>query len=161
MPDPKSRWGLSARRLLWLPGILWALPNTLAGLLLGLPALAFGAKLKISDGALVFLRYPWGPGGALTLGNVILCTHATLDCCCRTYAERFGLREAGGLLHRLGDHERAHVYQAMTLGVFFLPMYFLCGGISVRNRFEQAADRYAETGRGWWPWAQPTNGRPI
>ena len=51
-----------------------------------------------------------------------------------------------------GDHERAHVYQAMALGVFFLPLYFLYGGISARNRFEQAADRYAETGRGWWPW---------
>ena len=152
MPDPKSRWVISARRLLWLPGILWALPNTLAGLLLGLPALAFGATLKISDGALVFLHYPWGSGGALALGNVIVCTHPTLDYSCRTYAERFGVREAGGALHRLGDHERAHVHQAMVLGVFFLPLYFLCGGISARNRFEQAADRYAETGRDWWPW---------
>ena len=26
------------------------------------------------------------------------------------------------------------------------------GGISVRNRFERAADRYAMTGKGWWPW---------
>jgi len=144
-----------------LIGMLWGAPNTLLGLLLGLPALAFGARFSRSDGALVFLRYPWGPGGALALGNVILCTHASLDVRCRSYAERFGLCQAGGPLHRLGDHERAHVYQAMALGIFFLPMYFLCGGISPRNRFEQAADRYAETGRGWWPWTQPTNGRPI
>jgi hypothetical protein len=37
----------------------------------------------------------------------------------------------------------------------FLPAYFLCGGISWRNRFEQAADRYAQTGSGWWPWPRP------
>ena len=150
--DAKASWRMPGIKLLWLLGMLWAVPNTILGLILGLPALAVGAKLKISDGALVFLRYPWGQGGALALGNVILCTHATLDCTCRTYAERFGLGEASGTLHRLGDHERAHVYQAMVLGVFFLPLYFLCGGISPRNRFEQAADRYAETGRGWWPW---------
>jgi hypothetical protein len=141
-----------AINLLWLIGMFWATPNTVLGLLLGFPALALGAKLKVSDGAVVFLRYPWGPGGALALGNAILCTHATLDTECRTYSERFGLSEAGGPLQRLGDHERAHVYQAMALGIFFLPLYFLHGGISARNRFEQAADRYAVTGTGWWPW---------
>ena len=138
--------------MLFLLGVLWALPNTLMGLLLGLPSLLFGARLSISDGALVFLHCPWGPGGALTLGNTILCTYATLDGACRSYAERFGLCPPGKVLHRLGNHERAHVYQAMALGVFFLPIYFLCGGISPHNRFEQAADRYAATGAGWWPW---------
>lgn len=138
-------------KLLWLCGMFWTVPNTMLGLLLGLPALAFGAKLRIGDGALVFLDYPWGPGGALALGNVIVCTHASLDGLCRSYAERFGLIQDRGSLHRLGDHERAHVYQAMLLGIFFLPAYFLCGGISAHNRFEQAADRYAETGHGWWP----------
>jgi hypothetical protein len=140
------------RRALFVPGAIWALPNTILGLLLGFPSLLFGARLRISDGALVFLRYPWGPGGALTLGNAMLCTHATLDGSYCSYAERFGLCPPGGVRHRLGDHERAHVYQAMVLGVFFLPIYFMCGGISARNRFEQAADRYAESGRGWWPW---------
>jgi hypothetical protein len=142
------------RRALFPLGLVWASPNTILGLLLGLPALPFGARLGIGDGALVFLRYPWGPGSALALGNVILCTHATLDGACASYAERFGLWPPGGSLHRLGDHERAHVYQAMVLGVFFLPIYFMCGGISPRNRFEQAADRYADTGRGWWPWSR-------
>ena len=47
---------------------------------------------------------------------------------------------------------RAHVLQAMALGPLFLPLYLLAGGISVRNRFERAADRYAMTGKGWWPW---------
>jgi len=144
------------RRALFVPGAVWALPNTILGLLLGLPAVLFGALLRVSDGALVFLNYPWGAGSALTLGNTILCTHSTLDGSCRSYAERFGLCTPGGALLRLGDHERAHVYQAMVLGVFFLPIYFMCGGISARNRFEQAADRYAETGRGWWPYGVRT-----
>ena len=45
------------------------------------------------------------------------------------------------------------MFQYMALGPLFLPLYFLCGGISARNRFERSADRYAMTGRGWWPWA--------
>jgi hypothetical protein len=140
------------RRALFVPGAIWASPNTLLGLLIGLPGLPFGARLRIGDGALVFVKYPFGPGGALALGNAIVCTHASLDGQCASYAERFGLCPPTGATHRLGDHERAHVYQAMTLGVFFLPLYFIFGGISARNRFEQAADRYAATGRGWWPW---------
>jgi hypothetical protein len=143
---------LWTRRALFVPGAIWALPNSLLGLLLGLPSLLFGARLRISDGALTFVGYPWGPGSALALGNVILCRHGTLDGLCCSYAERFGLCPPNGARFRLGDHERAHVYQAMALGVFFLPLYFLCGGISARNRFEQSADRYAATGAGWWPW---------
>lgn len=55
---------------------------------------------------------------------------------------------------RIGSHERAHVYQTMALRVLFLPLYFLHGGISHTNRFEQAADHYARTGSGWWPYGQ-------
>ena len=40
----------------------------------------------------------------------------------------------------------------LVLGPLFLPLYLACGGLSHRNRFEKAADRYAQTGRGWWPW---------
>lgn len=131
-------------------GMAWASPMSLAGLLAGLAALPFGARVRVSDAALVFHRYPWGPGGALTLGNVILHTGASLDESTVTYAcaARGGRDECV----RLGDHERAHVYQALVLGPLFLPLYFACGGISHTNRFEQAADRYALTGRGWWPW---------
>ena len=43
----------------------------------------------------------------------------------------------------------------MVLGPLFLPLYFAFGGIGVRNRFERAADRYALSGRGWWPWPRP------
>ena len=151
------------RIILFACGAIWALPNTLLGLLLALPALAFGARMRFGDGALVFVRYPWGPGVALALGNTILCRDASLESRCITYAERFGLAPRSGATLRLGDHERAHVYQAMALGPLFLPLYFACGGISARNRFECSADRYAATGRGWWPWpaedANPASGQ--
>ena len=133
-------------------GAVWTLPYTLVGLLVGALALARGAHAhwRRRDLALVFHRVPWGKGGALTLGNVILHTGDSLDSRCTTYAHRAGWCEDPDIA--LGDHERAHVYQYMALGVLFLPLYFLCGGVSVRNRFERAADRYALTGRGWWPW---------
>lgn len=140
------------RRVLLAMGVAWTLPNTALGLLAGATALAFGARVHLSrrDCALVFNDMPWGPGGALTLGNVILHTGASLDVRCMTYAHRAGLshEEAIGL----ADHERAHVLQYMALGPLFLPLYLACGGIGVRNRFERAADRYARSGRGWWPW---------
>ncbi|WP_460760750.1 hypothetical protein [Lysobacter fragariae] len=133
-------------------GAAWALPNTLMGLLAGLVGLAFGAHMHWSrrDFALVFHKWPWGPGGALTLGNVILHTGDTLDSTCVTYAHRAGHRDEAPIM--LADHERAHVFQYMALGPLFLLLYFACGGVSVRNRFERAADRYAQTGAGWWPW---------
>lgn len=138
-------------------GVLWALPNTLIGLAAGLLGLMSGARLHWGkrDAALVFQYWPWGPGGAITLGNVILHTGASLNERCVTYEHR-----AGHCRHpevRLGDHERAHVYQYMVLGPLFLPVYLLCGGISVRNPLERAADRYALTGAGWWPWVVRRN----
>ncbi|WP_345776319.1 hypothetical protein [Luteimonas salinisoli] len=133
-------------------GVLWTLPNTVLGLGAGAAGLAFGATARLDrrELAIVFQRWPWGPGGAMTLGNVILHTADSLDAPCFTYAHRAGHCEEPAV--RIGDHERAHVLQYMALGPLFLPLYLLCGGISVRNRFERAADRYARTGRGWWPW---------
>lgn len=138
-------------RGLQLLGALWTLPNSLLGLLLGAAGLAGGARARWSrrDLALVFERWPWGPGGALTLGNVILLKGESLDLWCATYEH-----QAGHCRHppvRLGDHERAHVFQYLLLGPLFLPVYLACGGVSVRNPFERAADRYALHGRGWWP----------
>ena len=133
-------------------GGLWAAPISALGLLVGAAALLGGARARVSDGALVFHRVPFGPGGALTLGNVILHTGHSLDEQVTSYACR---DHAEGPVLRLGDHERAHVYQYLVLGIFFLPLYFACGGVSARNRFEQAADRYAMTGQGWWPWPRP------
>lgn len=140
------------RRVLMTLGLLWALPNSVLGLVAGLLAMPFGARPKFRrrDLALVFHGFPMGPGGALTLGNVMLSTHSDMDTLCTTYAHR--AKWCVQPKTRIGDHERAHVLQYMALGPLFLPLYFLFGGVSVRNRFERAADRYALTGSGWWPW---------
>ena len=139
-------------------GALWTLPNTLVGLAAGLVALVAGAKAEVADSALVFHGVPFGPGGALTLGQVILHTGDSLEGSALTYWCR---QHGGGDCVRLGDHERAHVYQYLALGPLFLPLYFLCGGISWRNRFEQSADRYAQTGKGWWPWPRPARPQAL
>lgn len=135
-------------------GVVWASPVSVLGLLAGAVGMAFGAHahLRRREFALVFHRWPWGPGGAITLGNVILHTGDSLDSPCVTYAHRAGHGDEPVI--QLADHERAHVYQYMVLGALFLPLYLICGGVSVRNRFERAADRYARTGRGWWPWTK-------
>lgn len=146
--------GLWLRRHAIVLGMAWTLPNTLIGLLLGSVGVAFGARMRWqpTELALVIRRWPWGPGGALTLGNAILYSGNQLDLRCHTYAHRAGQSEQPTI--SLADHERAHVYQYLLLGPLFLPLYVICGGISVRNRFERAADRYALTGRGWWPWTR-------
>ena len=134
-------------------GGLWTSPNSLLGLLAGGIGLAFGARARRCprEWALAFGRMRWFAPGALTLGNVILHTGESLDIACRTYAHRAGHAIEPPV--SLADHERAHVYQYMVLGPLFLPVYLLCGGVSVRNPFERAADRYARHGRGWWPFA--------
>lgn len=150
-----AREPLPVSRLLLLAGAVWTLPNTMLGLLLGVACMPWGARMQWRHGehALAFRHMPWrGVGGALTLGNVILHTGEQLDSLCLTYAHR-----AGWDLHpliSLADHERAHVYQYMALGPLFLPLYLLHGGVSVRNRFERAADCYAMQGHGWWPWSR-------
>lgn len=145
----------AAPPLLLALGMVWALPNTAVGLLLGGIGMLFGARpvVRREDSACVFHRWPWGPGGAITIGNVILHTGESLDVHCATYAHAAGLGEEPAV--PLSMHERAHVYQYLVLGPLFLPVYLACGGIGVRNRFERAADRYAATGRGWWPWPAP------
>lgn len=142
----------SQRWLLLAFGVLWTLPNSAVGAIAGVAAMPFGARPKFRkrDLALVFHGFPMGPGGAMTLGNVMLSTHTDLDSLCTTYAHRAGWCVQPKT--RIGDHERAHVLQYMALGPLFLPLYLLFGGVSVRNCFERAADRYALTGRDWWPW---------
>ncbi len=149
-PFVAGRTRLGVRVLQGL-GALWTLPNTVIGLLAGVAGMAAGARPYWSrrECALVFRQWPWGPGGAITLGMVILHTGRDLDGLCVTYEHRAGLCEHPRV--RLGDHERAHVYQYLVLGPLFLPVYLLCGGVSVRNPFERAADHYAMHGYGWWP----------
>lgn len=138
------------RRLFVVLGHLWAAPNTLLGLVAGLLAVPFGARPYRCHGALAFRRMPRF-FGALTLGGVILHAGPSLNIVVPTYTARRRRAARAGRV-RLGDHERAHVLQYLVLGPLFLPVYFICGGISARNPFERAADLYALTGKGWWPW---------
>ena len=150
MTATRINWQDAGFRLLFLLGILWAVPMSLIGMVAGLLTMPLGSRLKYSDHALVFSRFPFGPGGAITFGNVILNTANDLDAIVTTYQCRADGNRNDCV--RIGNHERAHVYQYMVLGMFFLPLYFICGGISVKNPMERAADRYAMTGKGWWPW---------
>lgn len=105
-PRPAGRLGRWARRL-------WASPNTLIGLALGLLLLPFGARLRIVDGVIEIAarrappRRRW-PFTAITFGHVVLGTHAQE-------------------LQRLRAHERVHVRQCERWGPLFLPAYLLAG----------------------------------
>lgn len=138
------------RRWLVVAGHIWTLPNTLLGLVAGLAAMPLGARPHFAEGALAFRDMPRFRG-ALTLGGVILHGGGSLDVVVPTYTQRLRPHAYAARV-RLGAHERAHVLQYLALGPLFLPVYFACGGISARNRFERAADCCALTGAGWWPW---------
>src|SRR3546814_19392913 len=107
--------------------------------------------------AIGFHRWPGGPGGAITLGNVILHTGDSLDSPCMTYAPNAGHADEPPIV--LADHARAPVYQYMVLGPLFLPLYLLCGGIRARPPFARAADRHAGSRRGRLAWVMPADGK--
>ncbi len=145
-----------ARAILGLLGALWALPLSAPMLLLGLLSWPFGARFSTRGPMLVVTRFPFGPYGALALGQVVLSRLPTLDLRVPSYRARDAARRgwvapfAGERVH-LGRHELAHVRQALVLGALFPVVYLAFGGVSARNPLEQAADRYARSGRGWWP----------
>jgi hypothetical protein len=141
-PGARLRLRRGALVVLDVLGKLWAAPVSLAGLLLGLPALAFGARLSIGDNAIRFTGFPMG-SGALALGNVVIYAGLLRP---RHRACMYGDRR----LLDVGLHERAHTLQYQVLGPLFLPVYFLCGGIDAGNPFERAANTYA-AGGAWWP----------
>jgi hypothetical protein len=107
-------------------GYVWALPNTLLGLLLGL--LSF-QRPRFHRGVVVFDRarrgFLWAFGRtrwrAITLGHVVLATRPL----------------EGPLLH----HELAHVRQHARLGPLFLPSYLALHVFTGygKNPFETAA----------------------
>jgi hypothetical protein len=127
------------------------------GLIIGGCALPLGARFRRTGVMVVVAKFPWGPGGAMALGQVVLTTRDDLAGKVPSYAARTAAPGSPAAGERVGlaAHERAHVYQCFVLGPLFLPLYLLCGGISHRNPFERAADRYAATGRGWWPGSTP------
>jgi hypothetical protein len=142
-------------RTLDLAGKIWTLPNTLAGLLLGAAALVFGARPQLCHNAIVFNRIPLVKR-AFTLGNVILNPAVNLNGNCATYASvaaYYRIHDPLIIEHvNLGAHEEAHTLQYQVLGPFFLPLYGLTQFLPAPTPFERAADIYAKTGRGWWPW---------
>jgi hypothetical protein len=115
-------------------GYVWALPNTLLGLFLGLlsfqrPRLDAGVIIfdRARRGFLwVFARSRWR---AITLGHVVLATR----------------RLEGGLR----AHEFAHVRQHARLGVLFLPAYVALHVFTGyrQNPFETAALREEDAKR--------------
>src|SRR5206468_10563987 len=135
----------SAVRILDVRGKIWTSPNTLLGLLAGAIGLAFGARLRFQHNALVFCRYPFGRGGALVLGNVILVTESSLDVMVTSYRTRCNpppveCRSTCDDVH-LGKHEEAHTYQYQVLGPAFLLVYWIAGIGRQVSALELAADR--------------------
>ena len=89
-------------------GFVWAMPNTLLGLVLG--ALTFQAP-RIHGGAIVFDR---GPRGVTRLLRAMNRTAMTLG---------FVIVSAAPVEGRLLAHERHHVRQSMLWGPLFVPVY--------------------------------------
>ncbi|MGH2525613.1 MAG: hypothetical protein ACRDG2_02600 [Actinomycetota bacterium] len=89
-------------------GFVWAMPNTLLGLLVG--ALTFQSP-RIHGGAIVFDR---GPRGVTWLLRAMNRTAMTLG---------FVIVSAAPVEGRLLAHERHHVRQSMLWGPLFVPVY--------------------------------------
>lgn len=133
----------------WLADIVgkvWALPNTVFGLLLGAIATILGARPCVGHNALQFTRVPrfllFGSTAA-TSGNVILYAAGTQP-------EDFVIADEGCV--PIGWHEEAHTYQCQVLGPLFGLIYLLLGGgARASNPLERSANRYARGHGSWWP----------
>ena len=136
-------------------GKVWALPYTCAGLVLGVPFLLAGARWQVAHNAIVFHRFPLAKR-AFVMGNVIFSPYADLNRMVMTYEcavrARRGLPLPQVRTVHLGRHEEAHTWQYQLLGPLFLPLYLLTLFLPSPTPFERAADLYAHTGKGWWPW---------
>ncbi|MEO6462483.1 MAG: hypothetical protein ABIP29_05355 [Candidatus Eisenbacteria bacterium] len=124
-------------------GKLWASPNTVLGLVLGVVAVMLGARARIGDNAIEFLDQPFVDlieRSAVTLGNTIhYAPGRDPDQAIRRYDRSATVR--------LGDHERAHTDQYERWGPFFLLAYAISWLPFVPpagSRFEHAADDAAE-----------------
>jgi hypothetical protein len=105
--------------------LIWVSPNSLVGLLIGIPGLLTGGKVQLHRGCLEFSggvigwmlrRLP--PGGvlAMTLGHTIV-----------------GQSESGLAVAR--DHEQVHVRQYERWGPLFIPAYLSCSVLLwIQNR---------------------------
>nr|VFJ66174.1 MAG: RHS repeat-associated core domain-containing protein [Candidatus Kentron sp. DK] len=140
------------RNALDVVGKIWALPNTIAGMIYGgvghIAGWIMGTNPQtiFSHNAVQFINNPFvRRDEALTLGNTILYGS-------NTPPWRFGAY--GDPSVNIGSHEEAHTYQYQALGPFYAPVYMLSGGFSgpSGNPLEQAAQDYGSNQGGWWPW---------
>jgi hypothetical protein len=117
-------------------GYLWALPNSLVGLLFLPLALASGGRARLARGALEiyggfvawYLRKCCGGVGSMTLGHVILSRDRRM-------------------LDYTRNHEHVHIGQYMRWGPLFIPMYlgssYLCWRKGKNPYFENRFERVA------------------
>lgn len=103
------------RRVLWILGCLWALPVTLAGLLLATVAME---KVVLNQGAMVFRARPWFRAAFFSRFHVAAFCWAQ----CVFIASNF---ELASVL----EHELVHFKQARIFGVF-LPLAYGVGALA-------------------------------
>ncbi|MFU8832404.1 MAG: RHS repeat-associated core domain-containing protein, partial [Wenzhouxiangella sp.] len=152
--EDRSNRSLGSRVLrgaLDIAGKVWTLPNTVIGLAVGavsyvagwagygLGFLDLAPSITFGNNAIQFENIPFG-NGALTLGNTIIYGGGTAP-------DQMGNLYGDSRFLNLGRHEMGHTFQYQAYGPFFLPAYFLRGGISATNPFEQGANNYAAGGR--------------
>lgn len=136
-------------------GKFWALPYTCLGVAIGAPFLLTVSRCEMAYNALVFHGFPLAKR-AFVLGNVIISPYTDLNRAIMTYEcaarAKHGLPLPQVRTVHLGRHEEAHTRQYQVLGPLFLPVYLLTLLLPSPTPFERAADRYAYSGEGWWPW---------
>lgn len=141
IPPRQSALQKLLHMLALLAGIVWAMPLTLAGLLLALPVIAYRGEVRLVRSArapaLLFSgpaadylleRHPFGAMCAMAIGHVVI-------------AER------SSLTRRILTHELAHVRQAACWGVLFPFVYLAASAWALlrgqdaywNNAFEIAA----------------------
>lgn len=139
-------------------GKAWASPYTLLGLAYGLLGYSAGRiafacgtgrvkpQIALGNNAIEFVQNPFTiRGAAVTLGNTISYGPGTGPCDYGAY---------GDCEVQLGLHEQAHTWQFQLLGPFFIPIYFIVGGLRgpTHNPLERAAQEFARGRGSWWPW---------
>jgi hypothetical protein len=128
--------------LFWLK-LIWASPNTLLGLLLGVTGVPFGTRARLGDNALNFFEHPLlslTKARAITFGHCVLYHRGA-------HPDHESLRYDGGGWQRIGDHERAHTLQYELWGPFFLPAYLFLALLPRPHPLECQADRWAARDR--------------
>lgn len=117
---------------------LWAMPNTLIGLAMGVCMLALGGRVQRAEGAWEFSE-GW-------LGHALRKTSRSRRFCAITFGHTI-IGVSSAELTRLRVHEQVHVRQYERWGPLFLPAYLLAslwswwkgGDPYTDNLFEQEA----------------------